>query len=287
MAPSSKQSSAFYVEFRWTQSAVNVFTTWGNVRMISVRQHTHDGITFRATFTTPTDCRVDSLKKSLITFAVKHNAPLTTQTVVLRIQTPQDTETTTAYVAANRAVEQSVIDNIQDRVRRLEETHTTIFTTNNITNNTNVTILNFGYEDLSHLDTVELVCDLKRDMINGLAKAINQVYFNPEKPENRTVRLKSIKHQLCEVMHNGEWHIQPVTISENSMIKRVSVHLRGHIPRSNTSSEPVFGEAPLEESEDDYYTKFSDMISTERKLANNRKMIYASLITEQQQRLTG
>ena len=107
--------------------------------MISVRQHTHDGITFRATFTTPTDCRVDSLKKSLITFAVKHNAPLTTQTVVLRIQTPHDTETTTAYVAANRAVEvnQSVIDNIQDRVRRLEETPTTI--TNNTCNTSNTT----------------------------------------------------------------------------------------------------------------------------------------------------
>ena len=128
-------------------------------------------------------------------------------------------------------------------------------------------------------------------MKNGLSKAITQVYFNPEKPENRTIRLKSSKQQLCEIMLNGEWKIQHAKLSENKMIKRVSLHLRGSIPPKSTSSERVFGEAPSDIEDDDLYTNFSNMIKSEHELVYQRQTIRGCLKEDekqrQQQHLTG
>lgn len=79
----------------------------------------------------------------------------------------------------------------------------------NSINNINVTIKDFGNETLSHvISDVELITDcIHRMHLDGVPRLVKKIYFDPEHPENSTIKL-NIEHTDKLMIHkNGEWEM--------------------------------------------------------------------------------
>jgi hypothetical protein len=72
-------------------------------------------------------------------------------------------------------------------------------TTNIQVNNTNNFVLNnFGHENLSHL-TVDDKVEICSNYMDVIANTVTKIYFDPDHPENHTVRMKSEKNKQMYV----------------------------------------------------------------------------------------
>ena len=96
---------------------------------------------------------------------------------------------------------------------------------NNITINTttNIIVNNFGSEDRSYVthDVLQKCLDTMR--INPL---VDHIYFNPEHPENHTVKLKSEKRGRVIVWQGGDgWIEDDMMSSINTMIHKENSNL--------------------------------------------------------------
>lgn len=56
----------------------------------------------------------------------------------------------------------------------------------------------------------------------GIVQLLEKVFFDKEHPENHTVRLKSIKYDLCEIIKDGKWEIVDKNTTLRDMIERGS-----------------------------------------------------------------
>jgi exoribonuclease II len=76
----------------------------------------------------------------------------------------------------------------------------------NITNNNAITINNFGKEDASYVDHDTL---LHRLLLynEGVVQMIDDIFFNPDHPENMNVRIKSTKRGTAEILKDGVWNV--------------------------------------------------------------------------------
>ena len=97
------------------------------------------------------------------------------------------------------------IEILEARLAALEKTPS-IQTVNNTVNNiTNNFINNFGAENTDYI-TDELIHERFMCCIQGIIDMINDIYFHPDHPENKNVRIKSIKNGgFAEIRKGGEW----------------------------------------------------------------------------------
>ena len=81
-------------------------------------------------------------------------------------------------------------------------------TTNNITNNNNITIHAFGEEKIDYITLKEKIqfCNDKHFCIPNL---IENTHFHPDHPENHNVRLPNKKLKYCQIMRDNEWKTIP------------------------------------------------------------------------------
>ena len=81
-------------------------------------------------------------------------------------------------------------------------------TTNNITNNNNITINAFGDEKIDYITLKELIqfCNDKHFCIPNL---IESTHFHPDHPENHNVRLPNKKLKYCQIMRDNKWKTIP------------------------------------------------------------------------------
>lgn len=77
---------------------------------------------------------------------------------------------------------------------------------NNIQNN-NITINlnNFGNERIQHIDN-EFIKECLKEM--NMIKLLEHIHFDPNHPENHTVRIKNINKNLLEYHQEGRWIIE-------------------------------------------------------------------------------
>lgn len=87
----------------------------------------------------------------------------------------------------------------------------------NITNNVNIHLNDFGKESLAHIDKAFIERCLRSIMGDGVPRMIEKIHFDPQVPENKNIRLRSIKRQLVEVRENDEWKVK----DSNDVIDRV------------------------------------------------------------------
>lgn len=94
--------------------------------------------------------------------------------------------------------------------------------TNNITNNiTNIITLNaHGKEDLAYLTHDFLTECTKNAYTEGIPKLIREVHLNPEHPENRNVRGKSLRQSMLETYNGKQWIITPAVPVLDSLIQK-------------------------------------------------------------------
>ena len=87
----------------------------------------------------------------------------------------------------------------------------------NMNNNINIHINNFGQEDISFLDADTL----KQRFLaknHGILKTIEDVHLNDRRPENRNVRITSLKRNLAERFVDGRWQPQHLSKTVDDLI---------------------------------------------------------------------
>lgn len=78
---------------------------------------------------------------------------------------------------------------------------------NSMNTTNNIIINNYGKEDLSHLTSQQMLKLLKapHSMVGNLFK---KIYFNNEKPENRTIKMTNKKEPLVQIRQNDAWQLE-------------------------------------------------------------------------------
>jgi len=134
--------------------------------------------------------------ESKVTFIRKYNLTLTKEELVNLINSPMELIAKVSYI-------QSQI-NTKGQIINSNNTNNTNTTNNNITNN--IQINNFGKEDTSYL-TDEYFKDLilNNNVNNIYMKLTQDIYFDKNHPENRTIKIENINNKYALVFNNGKW----------------------------------------------------------------------------------
>ena len=111
-------------------------------------------------------------------------------------------------VAALKARIKELETLLADAVPVINNTTTTNNNNNNV--NINVTINNFGDEDTSHISDATLKQRFLA-MGQGIIDTIKDVHMNDIKPENKNVRMASMRNMVAESHANGIWVRHPVS----------------------------------------------------------------------------
>lgn len=108
------------------------------------------------------------------------------------------------------------IEMLKRRISVLENAVGTINQTNNIVNNiitNNIVLLDFGYEDLSHITSDFLEYCLRNISTHGLSTLTQKIHFDPRMPQNRNIRMRDVKRGISEVRRDGAWVSQDVQVT--------------------------------------------------------------------------
>ena len=118
---------------------------------------------------------------------------------------------------------QKTIESMAIKIESLQQNTNVV--NNTMINNFNITINNFGSEDRSYV-TRELVQQcLEKMKIDALVDAI---YFNPDRPENQTIKLKSEKRMRVVVHQEGKWVERDMNASIDTIINRENSSISSH-----------------------------------------------------------
>jgi hypothetical protein len=120
-----------------------------------------------------------------------------------------------------------------ERIEKLEGRPSSVVynnTTNNIGNTTNNTINTFGLESVKHImDDKEFMTRMFMNQPNSYIKLIEKVHFDPEHPENKTVRITNKKEPYVNV-HDSKigWRVEPQDNVLDEMINNTKNMLDEH-----------------------------------------------------------
>lgn len=116
-------------------------------------------------------------------------------------------------------------------------------TTNNINNNinNNVTIQlvlnNFGSEDLSHiLKDHSFLDQCIKSITTAIPTIVAKIHYDPNKPENNNVQLKSSKRKAVMVYQDGAWVEKHMNEVVPSMAKKSGKILYNHLVQQEVDS---------------------------------------------------
>jgi len=92
---------------------------------------------------------------------------------------------------------------------------------NNMTQYTsiNVTLNNFGQENVSHL-THDFLSDCLMNPSKGFTSLIENIHYNTHVPENRNIRCKSLKQNVFEKYTNSEWRSCDASNTLDELIRK-------------------------------------------------------------------
>lgn len=123
--------------------------------------------------------------------------------------------------------------------------NTTNNNTNNGTiNNINIQIRNFGHEKIDHLPS-EFITDCFRNQ--DIPKLIETLLFDRERPENRTVRIKSLKNKQIQVHQDGGWTTRAADTVLEQLVNKGSTILNTHYKKNRDECEGELSTEELDE----------------------------------------
>lgn len=122
----------------------------------------------------------------------------------------------------------------------------------NITNNTHngnvnhvhVTYNNFGSESVNHLP---------KDFLNNLVitqdipMLAENIYFDKDCPENNTVRMKSMKRKLVEIVKDGKWQTASMDNTTQDMINQCCRILKTHYNQHKNEIDEEMSDEEIQE----------------------------------------
>jgi len=123
-----------------------------------------------------------------------------------------------------------------------------------INNTQNITLNNFGNEDLSHI-TDKVKTDLIKLPFGMIPKMIEYVHFNNEKPENKNIALTNKKEKLIKVFKENKWCYQTKNELLDDLIQTNYNRLDEFFENNGTIQ--------LNEQQNNRYKKFQDLFDGE------------------------
>ena len=129
---------------------------------------------------------------------------------------------------------QALKQEIQVLKTQIQDNKTVSNTTNIQTiNNYNIILNNFGKETYDHI-TDDFIKACINKNLSGIKSLIEKIHFSEEAPENRTVRLRSLKNNLVEVANDQRWVVKDANEAMETMILNGQRILNGyyHNPQS-------------------------------------------------------
>lgn len=142
---------------------------------------------------------------------------------------------------------------------------------NNVANNVAVNIRNFGEEKKDHI-TDEKLKQHVLSCYHGIINLVNDIYFNPDVPENNNLRIKSNKQKLLEKFINGQWYTCDKNNTIRGMLDRVITMLTNFL--SLNYEDPVFDS----EGRLDYLQKFYAQITRSNAYYDLIRAVHVSLM---------
>jgi hypothetical protein len=127
----------------------------------------------------------------------------------------------------------SQVKQLQDELRESKRNEAKVINnTMNIVNNINVN--NFGREDTTHLPLEFLTsCFMTKD----IPALLENIYFDEEYPQNKTVKLKSLKNKTAMVHNGGNWVVKRVDHVLDEMVNKGQTILKRHYRQNKNDVE--------------------------------------------------
>ena len=148
---------------------------------------------------------------------------------------PEQTSSVTSVTINNTTINGNVdslqgnVDNRQAIVDSLQ---------GNVDNHqTNVTINYFGEDSINHIldDKRRMDCYIERSYM-GIADLIRDFYFDPERPDNHSVRMPNCRDKFVEVLTQKGWQTRIKKEVVDEMIQRYGDTLEQHFDRDATQT---------------------------------------------------
>jgi hypothetical protein len=121
---------------------------------------------------------------------------------------------------------QNKVDYLENKNKELENivhnngASSSIIINNGTINQNNVFVLqNFGSETEDHI-TQDFIKYCIMNNVSGMKSLIERIHFSDDAPQNKNVRLKSLKNNLVEVHNNNQWIVKDVQDATETMIRK-------------------------------------------------------------------
>lgn len=122
--------------------------------------------------------------------------------------------------------QQEVLNYLLERTQTMtssQSTPSSNITINNIQNQNiyNIVYNNYGQEDLSYItDNHELLSHCIYNPRSGMKQLIESIHFNPEHPENHSLRNRSLKQKIFEKRVDNHWVPCDISNTLDELIKK-------------------------------------------------------------------
>ena len=118
----------------------------------------------------------------------------------------------------------SQIENLKETVSALQQQildmQEHLHSTTNIHNTTyNISLNNFGNESYHHISD-DFIKQCIMSNVSGIQSLIERIHFSDDAPENKNVRIKSLKNNLFEVANNTKWIVTDANDAMEIMIDK-------------------------------------------------------------------
>lgn len=140
---------------------------------------------------------------------------------------------------------------MEQELAKLKGQPSSTTTNNNTTNNNNtinmtmnVQLCNFEHEKKDHLTSEFLTSCFVRQDIPAL---IESLLFAQERPENRTVRIKSLKNKQIQVHQDGGWTTRAADTVLEQLVDKGSTILKTHYNKNMDECERELSQDELDE----------------------------------------
>jgi hypothetical protein len=136
----------------------------------------------------------------------------------------------------------SLVKKQTDLIEKLlsEKNGTTNITTNTIINENVIIVNNYGNENLQHIKP-EFLSECIALKSKGFLNLLSKIYFDPDCPENQTIKVISRKREVIGTFLDGKWVAQSKNTVLDSMINKGYKILHKHhidLTKNNTGFDP-------------------------------------------------
>ena len=102
------------------------------------------------------------------------------------------------------------IEKLSNQINKLMDKLQVPNVTNNIIQNNNINLLSYKDTDISHLTDKDYINSLKQ-VTFCVKHMIEQIHFNPTKPENMNIYISNMKDKYLMVYEDGNWNLKNKT----------------------------------------------------------------------------